>query len=281
MATMNRPSSGNTNWAQDVNDNWISVETNLITKSLIPAKGDLIAASGGSTPAKLGIGSNGQILKADSSQSSGLKWTAPGAFTSQEKIDLLWGKKFFEDEGFLPSTKMFEYVGTPPAFSGTAGTGTWTREAGAARASTANAIAWYDLGASKSKILFVLGCILKKGTDIFSVILAPNQPTAEDPDGFLMINWSSGPAIYKNVSGVGTRLDSSTGFTNVDYMCGYALYYDDATDVLKMFLRFGQGQWFLAQSATSTQFTTLRYMCIQAGTAADQRFITPFVCYAQ
>ena len=44
-------------------------------------KGDLLAASGATTLAKLGVGTNGQILQADSSTATGLKWASVGTGT--------------------------------------------------------------------------------------------------------------------------------------------------------------------------------------------------------
>lgn len=51
-----------------------------IAKSLVTTKGDLIAATGASTPARLGVGTNGQLLSADSTAATGLTWIpAPAA----------------------------------------------------------------------------------------------------------------------------------------------------------------------------------------------------------
>ncbi|HVW22977.1 MAG TPA: hypothetical protein VHB51_00615 [Candidatus Saccharimonadales bacterium] len=57
--------------------------TNLTTdlsgktdKSTLTTKGDLYVASGASTPARLGAGTDGQVLTADSAQSTGLKWAS-------------------------------------------------------------------------------------------------------------------------------------------------------------------------------------------------------------
>jgi hypothetical protein len=53
-----------------------------IPDSLLTTKGDLIAATGASTPARLGVGTNGQVLTADSAEASGVKWaTAAGALS--------------------------------------------------------------------------------------------------------------------------------------------------------------------------------------------------------
>ena len=49
--------------------------------SLFTTKGDLIAASGANLPVRLGVGSNGQVLTADSAQPLGVKWSATGSGT--------------------------------------------------------------------------------------------------------------------------------------------------------------------------------------------------------
>ena len=40
------------------------------------AKGDIIVATGSATAASVTVGSNGQIVVADSTQASGVKWSA-------------------------------------------------------------------------------------------------------------------------------------------------------------------------------------------------------------
>lgn len=49
-----------------------------IAKSFVDAKGDLISATADNTPARLAVGTNGQVLTADSTASTGLKWATPG-----------------------------------------------------------------------------------------------------------------------------------------------------------------------------------------------------------
>ena len=49
------------------------------TKATLTTKGDIYAATAASTPARLGVGTNGQILVADSTASTGLKWSTPAA----------------------------------------------------------------------------------------------------------------------------------------------------------------------------------------------------------
>lgn len=57
---------------------WIaSDDPNAIQNTIVDAKGDLITATGNDVPARLGVGSDGSTLVADSSQSTGLRWISP------------------------------------------------------------------------------------------------------------------------------------------------------------------------------------------------------------
>lgn len=47
-----------------------------IPKSVVTTKGDLVTATASATPARLAVGTNGQILVADSTTATGLKWGA-------------------------------------------------------------------------------------------------------------------------------------------------------------------------------------------------------------
>lgn len=56
----------------------------VIPKSIVDAKGDLIAATAADTVSRLAVGSNDQVLIADSTTATGLKWgsAAAGGFTT-------------------------------------------------------------------------------------------------------------------------------------------------------------------------------------------------------
>jgi len=92
MATIsNTPRPG---YAWDATDNvWYPIGTGThghpdyitqataISPTLVDAKGDIIAASAADTVARLAVGSNDQVLTADSTTATGLKWATPTSST--------------------------------------------------------------------------------------------------------------------------------------------------------------------------------------------------------
>jgi hypothetical protein len=66
-----------------------------IANSLVDAKGDLVTATADNTPARLAVGTNGQILVAASGETTGLIWQGPaeviGIAVSDEETALTTG----------------------------------------------------------------------------------------------------------------------------------------------------------------------------------------------
>jgi hypothetical protein len=56
----------------DLDYSWVAIDPLVI----LDAKGDLITATAADTPARLAVGTNGQVLTADSTAATGLKWAA-------------------------------------------------------------------------------------------------------------------------------------------------------------------------------------------------------------
>ena len=92
-----------------------------ITKSIIDAKGDLIAGQADDTPVRLPVGTNDQLLIADSAQTSGLKWGRPtialGTETSGDYVAGVTGGTGVTvtgsgGEGSTPSVAIGQAVGT-------------------------------------------------------------------------------------------------------------------------------------------------------------------------
>jgi hypothetical protein len=66
----------------DLDFSWVAQDdSNAIQNAIVDAKGDLIAATAADTPARLAVGTNGQVLTADSTAATGLKWATPTAAT--------------------------------------------------------------------------------------------------------------------------------------------------------------------------------------------------------
>lgn len=62
----------------DMDFTWVAQDdSNAIQNAIVDAKGDLISATAADTPARLAVGTNGQVLTADSTTSTGLKWATP------------------------------------------------------------------------------------------------------------------------------------------------------------------------------------------------------------
>ena len=68
----------------DMDFTWVAQDdSNAIQNAIVDAKGDLIAATANDTPARLAVGTNGQVLTADSTAATGLAWaTASSSPTS-------------------------------------------------------------------------------------------------------------------------------------------------------------------------------------------------------
>jgi hypothetical protein len=87
-----------------------AIDTTMATmtpKSLVDAKGDLIAASANDTPARLAVGANGETLVADSSTSTGLRYT--GLFGAN-KNKILNGDFNINQRSFTSTTSSATYT---------------------------------------------------------------------------------------------------------------------------------------------------------------------------
>ena len=114
------------NSGTDLDFKWVtSDDANAIQNSIIDAKGDLIAGSAADTPAILPVGANGTILTANSSESTGLKWTLPtGAWT--ERLAPLGDSSDFEVNAIASDGTAFVAVGEDGYLYESSNGTTWT-----------------------------------------------------------------------------------------------------------------------------------------------------------
>jgi hypothetical protein len=88
-------------------------------KATLTTKGDIYAASGASTPARVAVGANGTVLVADSAQGSGVRWAIPYAippFSVPGTVAVAAGAaKIYNDSGrTLAVQSIRASVGTAP-----------------------------------------------------------------------------------------------------------------------------------------------------------------------
>jgi hypothetical protein len=79
-------SDGSSTWST-----WATLLGNVAADPIIDAKGDLIVGTAADTAARLAVGSNNQVLTADSAQTTGVKWATPSA--TGVAGDTIWDTK--------------------------------------------------------------------------------------------------------------------------------------------------------------------------------------------
>jgi hypothetical protein len=92
-AAVTSPQEGNCCYLKDTDavqtysgSAWVGFDdSNAIQNSIVDAKGDIVAASGNDTPARLAVGANGTTIVADNSTSTGLSYI-PTFFAGKNKI---------------------------------------------------------------------------------------------------------------------------------------------------------------------------------------------------
>lgn len=113
--------------------------TGAIQSTVVDAKGDLLVASAADTVTRLGVGNNGEMLIADSTQTAGVKWGTPaqmgsiypmseyGFFTATTAFDSATGNgtlsSIFVASTFVPAQHAIVGAGAIVRVAGTLGAG--------------------------------------------------------------------------------------------------------------------------------------------------------------
>jgi hypothetical protein len=92
----------------------------MVAKTIIDAKGDLIAGSAADTALRLAVGSNGETLVADSSTSTGLRYTAGNPIPNpvlNSSLQVAQRGISFTATGYTMDRWYFSTTGTPATFA--------------------------------------------------------------------------------------------------------------------------------------------------------------------
>jgi hypothetical protein len=261
---MNKPLQNDSNWYTAVTNNWSTVESTLLDKNLVLAKGELLAATAASSPARLPTGADGQVLTADSTQSTGLKWgPASGIPNTPYMNDIVLGKRFFSSAGLLPGTQYYETAADAAPTVDWDNTGVSSTAVGTSRRWTGvpgTQLVGWDLGANRQRILLIISQFLNAGGDRL-IFMSTTKPASGDltGNGYAggINSFQSGGTIYKVTAGgyAGLTPTNYVPFTGNSY--GVAMLFDNGN--VRYFYRFGNWEWMEGTFKNDGTYTTLRY----------------------
>jgi hypothetical protein len=98
----------------DMDFTWVtSDDANAIQNTIVDAKGDLIGATAADTPARLAVGTNGQVLTADSTAATGLAWTT---VSGAESLGFTAGKNKIINGDFNINQRSFSSTTTSATY---------------------------------------------------------------------------------------------------------------------------------------------------------------------
>ena len=118
-----------------------SGSTGLITRGTLTTKGDILVASAANTPTRLAVGTDGQMLAADSSQATGLTWVNGATIAGSETLT---------NKTLTSPTINGGTVATATVTNPTVTTGTFTSPALVTPVFTAPIEAWNVVGSAPS-----------------------------------------------------------------------------------------------------------------------------------
>jgi hypothetical protein len=282
MATMNKPAANDRNWAQPITENWTSIENNLIDKSVVTTKGDLIVATGTSQPTRLGVGGNGTVLTADAFQAAGMKWSNYN-FTDSYYLDhAVYDKRFFSTAGALPGTQYYQTAAdSAPTVdwdnTGVASTtvGTYRRWEGV----SATQLFGWDLGGLKQRVLLIISGFQNCGGNRL-LWMTTAKPASGDVTGNGhaggINSFTGGGIVYRVTGGAYTDVTAKSYVNYYNNPHAIAMLFDNGRT--RFFSRWGNLRWIEACYTTDATYTTVRYCGVRLHGGGAQ-YIGPVSIY--
>lgn len=178
----------------------------MVPKSIVDAKGDLIAGTAADTTARLAVGNNGETLVADSSTATGLKW-APFPASGMTNPMTTTGDTIYSSSGSTPARlpigstgNVLTVAGGVPTWAAPAASGGYTLIA-TATPSGATGVSFTSISSSYKSLRVVFNA----------------YHTATDRYWFFRLNNDAGSNYFMNgidaTSGsYGTNWNNTTGF---------------------------------------------------------------------
>lgn len=102
----------------------------MVAKSILDAKGDIIAATAADTASRLAVGTEGQVLTATSAAATGLSWTTPSSGMTNPMTTT--GDTIYSSSGSTPARRAIGTTGQVLTVSG--GVPTWATPSSGASA---------------------------------------------------------------------------------------------------------------------------------------------------
>jgi hypothetical protein len=185
--------------ATDMAFTWIdSDDANAIQNAIVDAKGDLIGATAADTPSRLAVGTNGQVLTADSAEATGLKWATP---SSGSAMTLVTSGSFSSSSEFNVGTAFSAtYLNYKIVLDITARSGNLDL----------NAKMNDDSDHAGRRVIYTDTTTIQQNTSLWKVMVMDGSIGALD-----MMIYAPYASEYTKITGLGTASDVSSLFTGV------------------------------------------------------------------
>ena len=167
------------------------------TKATLTTKGDIYAATAASTPARLGVGTNGQTLVADSTASTGLKWATPAS-----------GGKFAQ---IIDATSTGQTTVTSTSYVTTNFTATITPTAASSKVLIQATLPLWGPGGGQSIYITIFRGTVASGTDLSPTNVLLWATSADTQNGALLF-LDSPSTTSAQVYTIAAKVGGGTGY---------------------------------------------------------------------